>query len=571
VSLVLSEHLPLLASAPNGIQKLRGLILELAVRGKLVPQDPDDEPASELLKRIAKERARLEAEGGCKKSKASPLVANDEQPFLLPVGWEWTRLGSLSRNVQYGYTASADHTSKDVLFLRITDIQDDRVDWDSVPGCLIPEADVSGYQLQRGDIVIARTGGTIGKSYLVENLDRRAIFASYLIRVGYLNGTDARYTKVFLGSSCYWSQLYANSMGTGQPNVNGTALSALTFPLPPLAEQHRIVSKVDELMALCDRLEAEQVDATSAHARLVETLLGALTQSTDTADLAANWQRLAEHFDSLFTTETSIDALKQTVLQLAVMGKLVPQNSADEPASELLKRITAMRALMESKGDCKKSKPLPPVDNKERHHSIPASWEYVRLQEVCLTITDGTHQTPRYTENGRPFLSAQNVKPFRFMPESFRYVSEEDYQGYIKTTKPEFGDVLLTRVGAMIGEAAVIDKRMDFAIYVSLGLLKPCQPFVSPEFITLWLNSPFGTHSSIRDTLGRGVSAGNLNLGMIRAFALPLPPIGEQQRIVSRAHELMALCDHLKANLAKAQQHQARLATTLIETALEAA
>jgi len=259
------------------------------------------------------------------------------------------------------------------------------------------------------------------------------------------------------------------------------------------------------------------------------------------------------------------------VLQLAVMGKLVPQDPDDESASELLKRIAAKRALMESDGVYKKAKPLPPVNDEERHHSIPASWEYVRLQDVCFAITDGTHQTPKYTESGRPFLSAQNVKPFRFMPESFRYVSEEDYQGYVKTTKPEFGDVLLTRVGAMIGEAAVIDKRMDFAIYVSLALLKPCQPFVSPEFVTLWLNSPFGTHSSIRDTLGRGVSAGNLNLGMIRAFALPLPPLAEQHRIVAKVDELMALCDRLKADLATARQHQARLTDTLIESALEAA
>lgn len=377
---------------------------------------------------------------------------------------------------------------------------------------------------------------------------------------------SARYLHAYL--SAFKDELLVSRMvGTANVSLTVAKIGDVPVPLLPIQGQHEIA----ELMALCDRLEAEQADAAGAHARLVKTLLGALTQSTDAADFATNWQRLAKHFDTLFTTEASIDALKQTVLQLAVMGKLVPQDPNDESASELLKRIGAKRALMESDGVCKKSKPLPPVNDHERHHAIPAPWEYVRLQEVCLTITDGTHQTPKYTESGRPFLSAQNVKPFRFMPESFRYVSEEDYQGYVKTTKPEFGDVLLTRVGAMIGEAAVIDKRMDFAIYVSLALLKPCRPFVSPEFITLWLNSPFGTHSAIRDTLGRGVSAGNLNLGMIRAFALPLPPVDEQQRIVSKAHELMALCDNLKADLATARQRQATLADALIGTALEAA
>ena len=568
MSVVLSEHLPLLASAPDGIQKLRGLILELAVRGKLVPQDPNDEPASELLKRIANERTRLEAEGTCRKSKPTPAVSNDEQPFTLPEGWVWIRLGQigdwgagatpLRSNPRY-YGGSIPWFKSGELTSDLISDAEEHVTELALKECSL-------RQNRTGDVLIAMYGATIGKTAIqAKPATTNQAVCACTPNTGVFN----RYLLTLLKA------LKPNFIGQGaggaQPNISREKIVATVAALPPEAEQHRIVAKVDELMALCDRLEAEQADAASAHARLVETLLGTLTQSTDAADLAANWQRLAEHFDTLFTTEASIDALKQTVLQLAVMGRLVTQNPADEPASELLKRITAMRALMESKGDCKKSKPLPPVDNEERHHSIPASWEYVRLQEVCLTITDGTHQTPRYTESGRPFLSAQNVKPFRFMPESFRYVSEEDYQGYIKTTKPEFGDVLLTRVGAMIGEAAVIDKRMDFAIYVSLALLKPCQPFVSPEFITLWLNSPFGTHSSIRDTLGRGVSAGNLNLGMIRAFALPLPPIGEQQRIVTRAHELMVLCDSLKADLITARQRQATLADTLIESALEAA
>ena len=269
----LSQHFDTLFSTESSLDALKQTILQLAVMGKLVPQDVNDEPASELLKRIAKERARLEADGTGRKSKPVPPVDEDEQPFALPDRWEWVRLGTVSRNVQYGYTASADHASKDILFLRITDIQDNRVNWDSVPGCQIPVSDVSAYLLQRSDILIARTGGTIGKSYLVEDLDRPAIFASYLIRVGYLNGTDATFTKVFLGSECYWSQLYANSMGTGQPNVNGTALSGLTFPLPPLAEQHRIVAKVDELMALCDRLKADLAEARRRQARLSSTLI----------------------------------------------------------------------------------------------------------------------------------------------------------------------------------------------------------------------------------------------------------------------------------------------------------
>jgi type I restriction enzyme S subunit len=161
-------------------------------------------------------------------------------------------------------------------------------------------------------------------------------------------------------------------------------MEKILVPVPPFAEQHRIVAKVDELMALCDRLEAEQGDAGAAHARLVATLLGTLTQSADAAELAANWQRLAEHFDTLFTTDASLDALKQTILQLAVMGKLVPQDPNDEPASELLKRIAKERARLEAEGKIKKAMQLPPFGVEEQPFPIPAGWQWVSFGNTTI-------------------------------------------------------------------------------------------------------------------------------------------------------------------------------------------
>jgi type I restriction enzyme S subunit len=240
--------------------------------GKLVPQDPNDEPASELLKRIQAEKAKLIDEGKIKKDKPLAEITDEEKPFDLPVGWEWVRLGDISSTVQYGYTDSADHNSKEVLFLRITDIQDDAVNWDTVPGCSISIADSESYALQNNDLVIARTGGTIGKSYLVNGLNQQAVFASYLIRIGNLSSTSAEYKKVFLGSKLYWAQLIASSMGTGQPNVNGTALKNLIFSLPPLYEQNRIVTKIDELMTLCDQLKSRLTKANQLQQKLADVM-----------------------------------------------------------------------------------------------------------------------------------------------------------------------------------------------------------------------------------------------------------------------------------------------------------
>ena len=349
-----------------GIKKLRELILELAVRGKLVPQDPNDKPASVLLEKIAEEKKRLVKDGKIKRQKALPEVGEDEKTFEIPNGWVWTRLGNLSADIHYGYTASANPQIKKVRLLRITDIQNDSVNWDSVPGCEIGIKKVEDYKLSDGDILIARTGGTIGKSYLVENIDLCSVFASYLIRVKRIAGMYSHFIKTYLGSQFYWNQLYENSMGTGQPNVNGNALKKLVFPLPPFAEQHRIVTKVDELMALCDQLEQQQIDSNDTHQALVETLLTALTSAADPKAFADTWQRIADHFDILFTTEQSIDQLKQTILQLAVMGKLVPQDPNDEPAGVLLEKIAEEKKRLVKEGKIKKQKVLPEIGDDEK-------------------------------------------------------------------------------------------------------------------------------------------------------------------------------------------------------------
>jgi len=253
---LIANHFDTLFTTEQSIEKLKQSILQLAVMGKLVPQDPNDEPVSVLLEKIAKEKAKLIKEGKIKKQKALPEISEDEKPFGLPNGWQWTTLGQLSSNIHYGYTASAKHDTQGVRLLRITDIQDDKVEWDSVPACEISDKQAEGYLLENDDVLIARTGGTIGKSYLVENINVKAVFASYLIRVKRISSMYSPYIKTYLGSAIYWTQLYDNASGTGQPNVNATALKQLLVPIPPIKEQREVVAKVDELMVLCDALKS---------------------------------------------------------------------------------------------------------------------------------------------------------------------------------------------------------------------------------------------------------------------------------------------------------------------------
>ena len=366
----LPDHLDLIAGAPGGIGKLRGLILELAVRGKLVPQDPNDEPASQLLRRIARERGRLETEGTCKKSKLAPLSRKNKQPLLIPSSWEFVFLGDVVDMINGRAFKPTDWLPRGLPIVRIQNLNNSQAPFNFCD----PEAIADRHLIRDGDLLISWSG-TPGTS-----------FGAFIWERGIAALNQHIFRCIQVGDS-FWKQflrLAINSQlsvliaraqgGVGLQHVTKGTLESLSLPLPPLAEQHRIVAKVDELMALCDRLEAEQADAEGAHARLVDTLLGSLTQSTDAAELAANWQRLAEHFATLFTTESSLDALKQTILQLAVMGKLVPQDPKDEPASELLKRNGKERAKLEAAGICKKSKAMPLVGEDEQPFELPEGW-----------------------------------------------------------------------------------------------------------------------------------------------------------------------------------------------------
>ncbi|ENU5896605.1 restriction endonuclease subunit S [Escherichia coli O179/8:H45] len=556
-----------------GIKKLRELILELAVRGKLVPQDPNDEPASELLKRIAAEKAELVKQGKIKKQKPLPEISEEEKPFELPQGWEWVRLGDFT-NIIRGITFPGNEKSQfqapgKIACLRTANVQE-QIDWDDLIYISDSFVKRDDQYLQEHDIVMsmANSRELVGKVALASLPDNsKFTFGGFLSVLRPLVVNEI-YLMALLRCETYKSQLIESaSQTTNIANISLAKLNPLPVCIPPAKEQIHIVKKMNELMSLCDQLEQQSLTSLDAHQQLVETLLGTLTDSQNAEELAENWARISEHFDTLFTTEASVDALKQTILQLAVMGKLVPQDPNDEPASELLKRIAQEKAQLVKEGKIKKQKPLPPISDEEKPFELPDGWEYIYLNDICSLITDGTHQTPKYTTEGRPFISAQCVKPFKFMPENCRYVSEEDHNLYIKNRNPEQQDILLSRVGAGIGECAVIDTDLEFSIYVSTALIKPVKKYINSQYICIWLNSPIGRLFSSNYTYGKGVSQGNLNLSLIRTFVISLPPYLEQQLIVDKTLEYLEICEKLKFRIQSAKQTQLHLADALTDAA----
>ncbi|MBD9402305.1 restriction endonuclease subunit S [Comamonas sp. CMM02] len=556
------------ARAPGGVARLRELILTLAVQGKLVPQDANDEPASELLKKIRAEKDRLIAEGKIKKDKPLTVLGDEEKPFDLPAGWEWVGFRDIGDwAIGSGFPKNIQgNNNLPYPFIKVSDMNlEGNEKFIINANNYVSDEDIKNFKInihKPGTVIFPKIGGAIATNKR-RILSNKTAIDNNCLGITPNSSFESEYLYLFLCSIDFTKY----QVGTSVPALSQGTLEKILFGLPPLAEQSRIVTRVEELMGLCDALEEKGRLEHAQHQQLLQAMLDSLTKTQSAQELARHWQRLAQHFDLLIDRPEAVDALEQTILQLAVRGLLVAQDANDEPASELLKKIRSEKDRLIAEGEIKREKPLPSISDEKKPFCVPSSWKWVHLQDICTQITDGTHQTPAYTELGRPFLSAKNIKPFRFSPYPHRTVSEEHFHALRKGRVPEFGDILMTRVGAMIGEAAEIDIDIEFAFYVSLSLLKLPKSFVFSKFLVMWLNSPYGTSNSIEKTLGRGVSAGNLNLSFIRSFAIPFPPLAEQSRIVARVTELRALCQQLRDKLTQARSTQTQLAQTWVEQA----
>lgn len=548
-----------------GIKKLRELILELAVRGKLVPQDPNDEPASELLKRIAAEKAELVKQGKIKKQKPLPEISEEEKPFELPEGWEWVTFSHLGyffggktpskmKDEYWGGTIPW-VTPKDMKTNLIVDSEDK----------VTPLALEDGLtKVSPGSILFVARSGIL-----------RRIFPVAITSIECTVNQDIKVLSPFFSDISYYILLMMNGFERyiiENLTKTGTTVESLLFEdfishpfmIPPFAEQNRILSTVKKLMSLCDQLEQQSLTTLDAHQQLVETLLGTLTDSQNAEELAENWARISEHFDTLFTTEASVDALKQTILQLAVMGKLVPQDPNDEPASELLKRIAQEKAQLVKEGKIKKQKPLPPISDEEKPFELPEGWEWCRLNDISSKITDGDHKTPPRIAEGYKLLSAKNIRDGYLDYNNCDYISAIDYEKSRERCLPEKGDLLIVSVGGTIGRSSLIKDCSDFALVRSVAIIKPL--LIEPEYLKLAMDSKL--LQSMIHSHKRGGAQPCLYLGEISKFLFPTPPLAEQRNIVNKVSILMEKCRFLFLGLQSAQQTQLHLADTLTDAAI---
>jgi type I restriction enzyme, S subunit len=548
---MLLSNLDVLATAPGGVARLRELILTLAVQGKLLPQDPADEPASVLLQKIRAEKDRLMAEGRLKRDKPLAEITAEEKPFELPVGWAWVRFGdaSINRDGERVPVSSSDRENLAKTY-----------DYYGASGVIDK---IDGFLFDKTLLLIGEDGA---------NLINRSTPIAFLAHGKYWVNNHAHVIDTTHPELMTYLALFINAIslepyvtGTAQPKMNQAKLNSIVIALPPLPEQSRIVARVEELMRLCDALEAKGQLEAAQHAQLVSTLLGTLTASTMPDELAENWQRVAQHFDLLLDRPEAIDALEQTLLQLAVRGLLVPQDPTDEPASALLQKIRAEKDRLIATGQINRDKPLPTITDEEKPFELPVGWEWVRFDELIhpqKPIAYGVLVPGPDVPTGVPFVRIADLSIVN-PPERPEKTITPEVDAQFPRTRLEGGEILMGVVGS-IGKLGVAPKTWVGAnIARAICRIVPADAGLH-EFVLFLLETKLMQESFAGDT--RTLAQPTLNIGLIRAALTPMPPPAEQSRIVTRVAALRRLCADLRQRLADAQTTQSHLAQALVES-----
>ena len=513
-------------------QQLKNSILQMAVQGKLVPQDPNDEPASVLLARIRAEKEQLIKEGKIKKEKNpsiifrgadnlpyekigknEPVCIADEVPFDIPESWEWIRWGTLSESIQYGYNAPAQENGR-IKMVRISDIQDNSVMWETVPYCDIKEGEIDAYLLKPNDILFARTGGTVGKSYLVQEVPEEAIYAGYLIRTRYSNQLCPQYLKYFMESELYWSQLREGTIATAQPNCNGKTLGNMLVPIPPSHEQIRIVEKLNAVMAHV--IEYGTIDSRS------------------------------KHLNNIFP-----ERLKKSILQEAVQGKLVSQDPNDEPAAVLLERIRAEKQKLIAEGKIKKNKHESVIFRRDNSHyekrgseeicideeipfDLPENWQWVRFSNIAIFENgDRSSKYPvesDYVSDGVPFFGAKDMGEKYMDFDAVRFISEEKFK-QLGNGKLKDGDLICLLRGS-VGKTRIFKETQKYTtgFICAQMLIIRCLSLEMLDYVYTVINAPY--YQTMVEAKITGTAVRQLPAKEVANLLIPIPPAAEQKRIL---------------------------------------
>ncbi len=564
------ENFHTIANAPNGIARLREMILQLAVQGKLVEQNPNDEPASELLKKIEDEKLRVLRDLRGKKNittkdtkstkGGSEAIKDEDKPYKLPSNWEWVRLGDISEIVRGGSPRPAGdprYYNGDIPFLKVGDLTGYEDIYLKTHTYTIKKAGLYKTRFVEADtLMLTNSGATLGIpricTFPTTFNDGIAAFLN-------LNHINKVYIYYFLKSKTAW-YLKEASRGQGQPNLNINIISNTLFPLPPLAEQKRIVAKVDSLMALCDRLEELQKKKVELNSLTRKTAFSVLGNANEPSEFKAAWARVEVNTKYLLDSEEAVEEMKKTILQNAIKGNLVPQDPNDEPASELLKKIEAEKEKSLTTKSAKNTKGgIEPIKDEDKPYKLPSNWEWVRLDWLGITQTGTTPPTkdPSNYGNFIPFIGPGNIKDGKI-----DYNKEGlSNKGINYSRLIPAKSILMVCIGGSIGKSAI--NEIDITCNQQINFITP---FKNTDTRYLYYSMISPTFQGKVIGSSRGLATPIINKNTWSLLPIFLPPLEEQKRIVEKVDSLFAICDRLQKQLADAKSTAANLAKAAVES-----
>ena len=483
-------------------QELKNSILQLAIQGKLVPQRAEEGNAEDLYKQIQAEKQKLIKEGKIKKEKPLPPITDDEKPFEIPKSWKWVRLGEIFQHNTGKALNSSDKVGIKKKYITTSNLYWNRFELENVREMYFSNNEIEKCLVKKGDLLVCE-GGDIGRA-AIWNYDYEICLQNHIHRL-------RSYVKINTKYFYYIFYFYKNTNKIGGKGIaikglSSMALHILFIPLPPLAEQKRIVAKIEEFLPYVERYE-------TAYNKL---------------------QQLNKHFP---------DDLQKSVLQLAIQGRLVPQYPEEGNAEDLYKQIHAEKQKLIKEGKIKKEKPLPPITDDEKPFEIPESWKWVRLGEV-IDVRDGTHDTPEYIPHGYPLITGKDFYNGYFDLNKTQYISYSDFIEISKRSKVEINDILFSMIGGNIGSMILISENNYFDMAIkNIALFKQYNSnLLFPKYLFYFLKSQI----SEMKRNAKGGAQMFVSLNLLRKYHFPLPPLAEQKRIVAKIEELLPLCDKLK-------------------------
>jgi len=530
---MLEKYFDTAFDAPDGIKKLRELILTLAMQGKLVPQDSSDQPASELLKEIEKEKEQLIKEKKIKKIAIQSEIKTEKIDFEIPKSWEWVKFGNIAHQITDGAHHTPTYINEGVPFLSVKDMSSGVLNFSNTRYISLEQHKDLAKRCnpQNGDLLLTKVG-TTGIPILINTDKEFSIFVSVALIKFPKQFISGDFLVWLINSPFVKKQSADGTEGVGNKNLVLKKINNFTLLIPPLNEQKRIVEKINQLMALCDELEKLKEQKETKKLTVHKSAINQLLDSKDESNSQKGWHFISNHFNDLYTVKENVSELRSAILQLAMQGKLVPQNPNEQPASELLKEI-------EKEKKANKVKLLEPIKKDEIPFEIPKSWEWLRLTDCYYSIGSKKNQiqTKDYLEKG--------LIPVIDQGKEFIGGYSNDEENILKLNNPVI----------VFGDHTKNIKYVDFDFIIGADGVKVLCPYsvIYPRFFYFVLQS--------YDIRNRGYAR---HFKLLNEKFFCLPPKNEQERIVEKINQLMALCDDLEKQIKNSSSKQTQLLNAIM-------